>query len=231
MNIFLLSNDPRIAAKYHCDKHVVKMLVEYAQLLSTAHRQLDGTPVLLEWEDAVTMNGAPWGSTKRRKNLLVLEGESPYIEYETTSTGDDDNNVFETSIGTPTLLGRLCYNSTHHNHPSAVWARKNSENYCFLRDLFLALSHEYTARYYKHHAVEKLFSTVLKFPKNIPIADELTPFPQAMPDQYKHEDPVQAYRNYYVGDKARFAKWTNTPVPKWFLEGTQKDESEYSRSR
>ena len=26
----------------HCDKHVVKMIIEYAQLLSTAHRVLDG---------------------------------------------------------------------------------------------------------------------------------------------------------------------------------------------
>ena len=26
----------------HCDKHVVKMLVEYAQILSTAHRMVDG---------------------------------------------------------------------------------------------------------------------------------------------------------------------------------------------
>lgn len=28
----------------HCDKHVVKMVIEYAQLMSTAHRILDGTP-------------------------------------------------------------------------------------------------------------------------------------------------------------------------------------------
>ena len=42
MNIFALDNNPRIAAEYHCDKHVVKMILESAQLLSTAHRVLDG---------------------------------------------------------------------------------------------------------------------------------------------------------------------------------------------
>lgn len=42
MNIFYLDSDPRIAASYHCDKHVVKMILESAQLLSTAHRVLDG---------------------------------------------------------------------------------------------------------------------------------------------------------------------------------------------
>ena len=43
MNIFYLHNDPKICAQHHVDKHVVKMIVEYGQLLSTAHRILDGT--------------------------------------------------------------------------------------------------------------------------------------------------------------------------------------------
>ena len=42
MNIFYLSKDPHTAAKMHVDKHVVKMIVEYGQLLSTAHRMNDG---------------------------------------------------------------------------------------------------------------------------------------------------------------------------------------------
>jgi hypothetical protein len=43
MNIFAVDKDPLIAAQSLCDKHVVKMIVETAQLLSTAHRVLDGT--------------------------------------------------------------------------------------------------------------------------------------------------------------------------------------------
>ena len=42
MNIFILDNDPVTAAQLQCDKHVVKMIVESAQMLSTAHRMLDG---------------------------------------------------------------------------------------------------------------------------------------------------------------------------------------------
>lgn len=42
MNIFYLDKDPALCAQQHVDKHVVKMIVEYAQLLSTAHRLLDG---------------------------------------------------------------------------------------------------------------------------------------------------------------------------------------------
>ena len=42
MNIFALSSDPETAAKWHCDCHVNKMIIEAAQMLSTAHRILDG---------------------------------------------------------------------------------------------------------------------------------------------------------------------------------------------
>ena len=42
MNIFYLDGDPTVCASLHCDKHVVKMILESAQMLSTAHRELDG---------------------------------------------------------------------------------------------------------------------------------------------------------------------------------------------
>lgn len=45
MNIFYTNNDPRLCAMEHVDKHTVKMLTEYNQLLSTAHRVLDGKQV------------------------------------------------------------------------------------------------------------------------------------------------------------------------------------------
>jgi len=43
MNVFYLSKDPKTCAEMHCNTHASKMCVEYAQLLSTAHRVLDGT--------------------------------------------------------------------------------------------------------------------------------------------------------------------------------------------
>ena len=45
MNIFYLSRDPTQAAQAQCDRHVVKMILETAQLLSTAHVELDGNQV------------------------------------------------------------------------------------------------------------------------------------------------------------------------------------------
>jgi hypothetical protein len=43
VNIFYLHHDTKKCAEMHVDKHCVKMILEYAQLLSTAHRVLDGS--------------------------------------------------------------------------------------------------------------------------------------------------------------------------------------------
>ena len=42
MNLFYLHPDPVEAARMQCDRHVVKMILETAQMLSTAHAELDG---------------------------------------------------------------------------------------------------------------------------------------------------------------------------------------------
>lgn len=38
MNIFFLDKSPMLSAKYQCDKHVIKMILESAQILSTVKR-------------------------------------------------------------------------------------------------------------------------------------------------------------------------------------------------
>ena len=43
MNIFFLDFDPQKCAQMHNNKHTIKMIIEYCQLMSTAHRVIDGT--------------------------------------------------------------------------------------------------------------------------------------------------------------------------------------------
>lgn len=73
MNIFVLDADPRVAAEYHCDKHCVKMILEYAQILSTAHRVLDGSLKTI-------FNS----STKRNCTQFVLPDERESVLYKAT---------------------------------------------------------------------------------------------------------------------------------------------------
>ena len=154
MNIFYLDRDPARCAAMHCDKHVVKMILEYAQLLSTAHHLVDGEP----------------------------------------------------SID--------CYKPTHKNHPSAVWVRESRSNYQWLWQLLSNLLQEYTFRYGKIHKTES--SGVFWALKNLPHelrGGKFTDPPQCMPDYCKDDDPVVAYRTYYIKEKAYMAKWKFSEPP------------------
>lgn len=48
MNIFALSENPERCALYHCDKHVVKMLLEYCQMMSASHHLFPRTDIQLD---------------------------------------------------------------------------------------------------------------------------------------------------------------------------------------
>jgi hypothetical protein len=180
MNIFVLDPDAVASARMMCDKHVVKMILESCQLLSTAHHVLDGDIVM----------------TKGKKR-----------EYKTYSNGNMN----------------IC-RCTMINHPCTIWTRETRANYLWLWKHAHALCKEYTRRYGKVHVMERMLDEDLFLPpKNITKA-KLTPFAQAMPEQYKNSDAAIAYRNYYINEKARFAKWKFTEEPKWFTEKQPKLE-------
>jgi len=160
MNIFYLNRKPDIAAQMMCDKHVVKMILESAQMLSTAHRVLDGD----EYADRVGL-----------------------------------------------------YKMTHKNHPSTKWARSTDENYDWLWAHMDALMKEYTYRYGKHHATERMIHDLWKPPYNLPVGDFTDP-PQCMPDYCKSGDVVTAYHKYYIMEKSDFATWKRRDKPEWFYE-------------
>jgi len=73
MNIFYLHNDPKTCAELHNDKHVVKMILEYAQLLSTAHRFIDGVPSV----DRGTRTG-------RQRTSYILSDSRDAVLYRAT---------------------------------------------------------------------------------------------------------------------------------------------------
>ena len=72
MNIFVLSNSPTIAAEEHCDKHVVKMMSEYAQLMSTAHRLVDGE--YYQGKSKTGRNVKRWRLYDDRETILYQAG-------------------------------------------------------------------------------------------------------------------------------------------------------------
>ena len=166
MNIFVLDNDPWKAAENMCDKHVVKMIIESAQILSAV--------------------------------VDVKSGSFLSEEYDLPK-----------------------YPKAHVKHPCTIWSMTTRKNAEWVIDHLEALSAEYSRRYKKQHKLGEHYQIYrglldqCKFEEN-----GLTPFAQAMPDEYKSDDPVQAYRTYYLMDKGNFAKW-KLETPQWYKYGRQ----------
>lgn len=108
------------------------------------------------------------------------------------------------------------YKLSHKNHPCAIWVRSSLSNYLFLCELGLELCKEYTYRYNKKHKTQSVIEWCIDNKINIPDVG-ITEAPKAMPPEYKVKDVVKSYRNYYIGAKASFSKWSKRPIPTWFL--------------
>lgn len=76
MNLFILDESPVVSAQLQCDKHVVKMIVESAQMLSTAHRLLDGS-----------MQLRPSKSGKRKVKYFALNDDREAVMYKNVHEG------------------------------------------------------------------------------------------------------------------------------------------------
>lgn len=189
MNIFILDEDPSIAARMMCDKHVVKMIVESGQMLSTVWRVLDG-------EEYTELS---------KSNRKIKRWKLPWKMWD-----------------------EMLYKASFVGHPCTQWAMENDKNFHWLTQHAYELCSEYTRRYKKTHKASDMISYMrYRTPENIRRADKMTDFAQAMPDQYKEANAVNAYRNYYIYEKCRFAKWKDSNVPDWYTEGlNQKKISE-----
>lgn len=119
--------------------------------------------------------------------------------------------------------GVKIYKISHKNHPVSIWIRTSLENYLWTLDMVDAMHEEWRFRYghpeTKIHASYKIAQYLREA---APPADRfpesgLTPFAQAMPDEYKGEDAVEAYRKYYQSpDKRRIASWKRRTPPAWY---------------
>jgi hypothetical protein len=114
----------------------------------------------------------------------------------------------------------VLYKAVHMSHPCTVWTMQSNSNYIWHWTHFAALCDEYTYRYGKVHATDKLLRKKLKeLPNNIPIGP-LTHQPLAMkanPECMHPDDPVRSYREFYQTKQTRFKMvWTKREIPEWF---------------
>jgi len=103
----------------------------------------------------------------------------------------------------------------YKNHPITKWLIASYKNYIWAYRHGEALCDEYTYRYSKVHMFDSFFRmSELVQPESFSQI-ERTPFVQCMLPEYFDEDPVQAYRNYYMGAKTHLLKYTRRAPPEW----------------
>lgn len=137
MNMFLVDLQPEENVKNYCDVHVRKMITEQAQMLSTAHRILDGVKgTILKYD-------------KKSKNYKLVN-----YNFVLRHLGENGSH--------PSL-----YLKTHENHPNTLWIRQSKLNYRYAYHLFTALLDEYEYRFNKRHESSKLRHDLKQFPRNL----------------------------------------------------------------
>ncbi len=114
------------------------------------------------------------------------------------------------------------YKSTHRNHPCQLWLKQSYFNLYWLICHTRALAKEYTHRYGKVHKCELVFNQVSEHFKHFSFT-HLQPdnFVQCMPDEYRQNNDVLAYRAYYISKQLtmkRPMRWTKRQPPIWFKE-------------
>jgi hypothetical protein len=110
----------------------------------------------------------------------------------------------------------VAYKPAHVKHPCTLWAAATRSNFEWLCRLGIELCAEYTYRYGREHASEKVIRSCYEKHSSIP-PGSLTSFAQAMPIEYKGECAITAYRLYYVKGKSHLASWKHRSKPDWFL--------------
>lgn len=115
MNIFFLSTSTRRCARWHCDKHVVKMILEYTQILYTSNHVNGGTATVMESAPICLSTGARGYKLHAKNHPSVLWASESLAHYMWLLSLALDL-VQEHSF-------RFSPKAIHACHPHLVWLR------------------------------------------------------------------------------------------------------------
>lgn len=215
VNVFMLDHDPGAAARAHCDKHVVKMIVETAQLLSTAWHELANAQYMPLADDPADDPVTPW--LVYHVAPALTGKEQPPVSRKSEAAGEAPDSWW-------LLHNQRIYARTHQNHPCAVWVRSLGGNYLWAWRLGMALCEEYHHRYGKRHKTELVMWTLEAIPPPlIETSAEWSEAPPAMPEECRviagdFYDTVASYRSYYIQRKLPIITYTRRAPPRWLAE-------------
>ena len=146
-------------------------------------------------------------------NIFFLD-KNPYFAAHKQCDKHVVKMVLETAQMLSTAARRhekdLGYKSAYPNHPMTLWVGNNLHNYVWAVEHGKALAKEYTLRFGKIHKSELVINELDVFWGD---PAQITTPPLCMPDEFKQDDFVKAYKEYY---KAKLLSWKIPP--RWRLD-------------
>ncbi len=188
-NVFYLDHDPAAAARAHCDRHVVKMILETAQLLSAAWHVVAPKMVESGWFP-------PQGD--------VRPGNDPVGWHAFRLAGQ--------RIYAPSHLNHPCAVWARASTGNYEWLWRLGMELC------AEYTHRYGKRHATEPILWTLEAMPPRLPQG-PQTEPPTAMPeelQVVVDGYV--DAVLSYRNYYLEAKTQLLKWSKREPPEWVIK-------------
>lgn len=143
-----------------------------------------------------------------RKMIIETAQLLSFVHHKFPSDDIDINQIYKNS-------------KSHSNHPCTIWTQSSINNYKYLSLLGKYLGIEYTYRFGKIHATEKVIEYLSNNIPNLPNIP-MTTFALTMPEIYQDKsDVVGSYRTFYINEKQVFkrgpATWTKRKKPKFLI--------------
>ena len=160
-------------------------------------------------------------------NIFAIEGdvETGQIDWVESAKSQDNLRVVKMILESCQILSTVLneqgldapYRSFNPKHPSCLWAAESAANFMNLALHCEAMICEYGERFGKTHkcavALEKCIA--LFDAENFPSV-QCTPLRLAMPDEFKDDNPVIAYRKFYAS-KPRL-RYPIDKIPSWVYD-------------
>ena len=164
-------------------------------------------------------------------NIFAIEKDSEgSIDWQQSARSHDNFRVNKMIIESCQMLStnaqllgeQTRYRSAFQNHPSTIWARESSDNFASLAYLAQCLRDEFCRRYDRDsHGCDdviKHMNDLINTDKFIMEFDhhEPTELPLCMPDEYKSDNVVDSYRNFF-SNKPNLRYFTGQ-APEWISQ-------------
>lgn len=188
LNIFILDNNAILAARDHCDKHVVKMVLESAQMLSTAH--------WLSWQRMLK----PDTTGFKRGQLQAWLQENVPAEFQPKWK--------------MTHASHPCTQWAQHSWGNYMWLSLHGMELC--REYTERYGKEHKS-HDVHRWLARVVPPTFEGSSPI-VTDTTPFAIAMPDDCKVAGDAVQSYRNYYIKNKSYMAKWAHGKKPTWWQE-------------